>query len=126
MSEIHLPELTSFFAMPDTGGMVNIMLAVALTAILLLGGWSLNFMKMLSYNAHLRAFTGTLSVMSIFTLLAMVADFNNVYAYLPVLYTLCSFQLCQTFVNRDRSHTAGAIASILILYLGLYALAVLV
>ena len=126
MSEIHLPELTSFFAMPDTGGMVNIMLAVVLTAILLLGGWSLNFMKMLSYNAHLRAYTGTLSVMSIFTLLAMVADFNNVYAYLPVLYMLCSFQLCQTFVNRDRSHSAGAIASILILYLGLYALAVLV
>ena len=113
VSQLHIPEAVMPFASLDAAGVAHLIGVTVFGVLLLLGAWSLNFMKMLSYNAHLRAYNGTLSMLGLFTVTALVADFTNIYAYIPVLFALTAFQLCHLFVNRGRSHTAGAIGGVI-------------
>jgi len=118
---IHLPQFTDMFATIGSEGGLHIFGVVILTMAMLIAGWALNFMKMLSYNAHMRAYTGTLSVLALVTMIAICADFSNICSYTPALYMLTAFQLSHLFANRGHRHTAAAIAAIMAIYLIIFA-----
>ena len=119
-SRMHWPEFVPLTSIADFGDAMYLMAVMALSAGLLIAGWCLNFMKMLSYNAHLRAYSGTLSLLSLFTIIAAVADFPNASSYAPTLFMLSALELCMLFVNRRKGHTAAATGAVIAVYLLLY------
>ncbi len=123
--QVHIPQFDSLLSAIDFSDTLHVFAVVVLSSILLMSAWSMNFIKMLSYNAHLRAFTGTLSLLSLFTILAIIIDFSNIVAYAPTLFMLTAFQLCHLFVNLSRKLTAAVIGSIILIYVAIYVLIVL-
>ena len=96
-NDIHAPRIASFFTNFDTEETVNFILVGMTTAALLVIGWMANFMNIITLNANLRAFNGNLAVLSVFTLVAVFADFTNAAAYLPTLMLLAAYQISYMF-----------------------------
>lgn len=113
----YIPVYSSFSEME----ILHVFAIIAFTSLLLIAGWMANFMKMISYNSHMRAYMGTLSVMGLVTLFAVCIDYESVSVYAPVLFMVTSFQLCHTFSNHQRANKSSIPLIILIsIYLLLY------
>lgn len=56
-----------------------------------------NTIKILSYNARSRAMLSVLATLSVFTILASIIDFGNIYAYLTLLNCCAALQLAHLF-----------------------------
>lgn len=112
-ASVHVPRFADLFSSFDIGASIRIYVAVFFSALMLIGGWVLNFPQMIAYNAHMRAFNGTLSLLSLVTLLAVVADFINVSVYAPVLYMCAAFYLGRFFALHKRPRSFIAILIIL-------------
>ncbi len=121
---VSMPESNGFFALIDGSDALWCLIGFLVMGVMLVAGWCLNFMKMLSYNAQMRAYMGVISLLSLMTLLAIFVDFGDVSVYLPMLYLCAAFQLSHYFANRGRSNTAVAIGCIIAVCWGIYALSV--
>jgi hypothetical protein len=119
-SQIHLPEFESIFGDFAFNSQLPLFASAGVTALLFIVGWVLNFPQMIAYNARLRAINGTMSILSVVTLIALCADFTNVSAYVPTLCLLSSFQLGKLFTWRNKAKSYIAIAIIFLVYLMLY------
>lgn len=120
VSQLHVPEVQMAFVAFSEADTIHLFGTIALASVMLIVGWFMNFMKMISYNAHMRAYTGTLSVMGLATLLALCVDYASICVYTPVLFMLTSLQLCHTFANRPRTHTSVPLAAIILIYIFLF------
>lgn len=121
-SEIHAPDVTGFFSAFDTEGIVNIILVSAVTGALCIGSWFGNLMNVITLNANLRAFNGSISLIAVFTIVAMCADFPNAAAYLPTLMLVTSYQLSYMLGRSNDSSRFIPIVSIMLIYLSFYVL----
>lgn len=119
-NEIHLPEITNFFKEFDITDTIQIVVITLTTTILLISAWTTNVMKVITLNANLRAFNGSLSMTSLFTLLAIAADFTNAATYLPLLYLLTAYQLGYSFVSHQGRRSYIGILFIVLVYIGFY------
>lgn len=124
-AQVHFPAFSGMFAVFLQPGQWLTLAAVGLSAALLVAGWCLNLMKMLAYNAHLRAYTGTLSLLSLLSVVAVIVDFTNVFAYAPVLYMCTGFQLSHLVRANSRPETLWGIIAVMLIFLGLGALALI-
>ena len=88
---IHAPDIAKAFGTFNIVENVPLVIAVIVGTLVLLVGWCLNFPRMIAYNAHIRAYNGTMSVLALVTVLALCVDFINLPAYAPVLYVCASF-----------------------------------
>lgn len=117
---LHLPEISNFFYEFDFSDALQIVVVTAITCLLFMVCWTTNLMKVITLNANMRAFNGSLSLVSLFTITAIVADFNNAAAYLPLLYLVTSYQVSYSFASREGQRRYIGIILIFLTYIGLY------
>lgn len=118
--DIHMPQMAALFNSFDIVENLGLVMAVLLSTALLLIGWTLHFPRMIAYNAHMRAYNGTLSVLALVTLIAICADFANISAYAPTLFMCSAFYISRMFASKQAPNSYMAILFIVFLYAMLY------
>lgn len=119
-ADIHLPEFANFFTQFDNTDAIQLVIVTLATIVLLITAWTTNVMKVITLNANLRAFNGSLSMIALFTVFAIVADFTNAATYLPLLYLLTSYQLAYSFVSHQGRRSYIGIIFVMLIYIGFY------
>lgn len=114
---VSFPDIAQIFSAFDADRSILFLVSVALSGILLLIGWLGNFPRMIAYNAHRRAYNGTISVLSLMTVIAAVADFSNMAAYTPTLALCAAVQLGRLFSGRSTKGANITAVFLLSLYL---------
>ena len=116
--DMALPHIRSIFSVSQwLERPVLITAAAGFTALLLIGSVMLNVLKTIAYNARARAFNGALNLISAFAILAMVVDFGNLGAYLPLLNVCAAYQLTHYFVNYRYERQYLAVLAIAAIYI---------
>ena len=119
-ADFHWPALASIFTAGIARHSGFIIVAAALSAILAVAGYSLSFLKLMTYNARTRACNGLIILVCLATVLAMCVDFGNILTYLPMLNFCSAFMLSHMFVIRNRPRAWISAATIVIVYYILY------
>lgn len=118
LDDMALPHIRSIFSVSQwLERPVLITAAAGFTASLLIGSVMLNVLKTIAYNARARAFNGALNLISAFTILAMVIDFGNLGAYLPLLNVCAAYQLTHYLVNYRYERQYLAVLAIAAVYI---------
>ncbi|MDE6301726.1 MAG: hypothetical protein K2M19_08420 [Muribaculaceae bacterium] len=120
LDDFHLPEVQSIFAAPDLMDVLYMLIVAGLTAALLLTATLLNVVKTIAYNARARAYNGALVLVALVAFAAMVLNYNNVLAYLPLLNMCAAYQLTHYFVNHTFDRQYVAVLSVAGVYVLLY------
>lgn len=116
--DMALPHIRSIFSVSQWLERPALITAAAgFTALLLIGSVMLNVLKTIAYNARARAFNGALNLISAFAILAMVVDFGNLGAYLPLLNVCAAYQLTHYFVNYRYERQYLAVLAIAAIYI---------
>lgn len=118
--DLHFPEMTSYFATFDVDDTVHIILVTVITSIVFIAGWFSTVMKVLTLNSNLRAFNGSIAIVGLVTVVALMADYTNIEAYLPTLYLATSYQLAHLFGNPQSPRSFIPAISIMTIFLGFY------
>lgn len=118
-SELRFPDIPAAVATFSLAENFRLIASAGLSAVLLVVGWCLNFPRMIAYNAHLRAYNGTLSVLSLFTLLALCFDFTNMAAYAPVVFMCAAFYMGRFLATNSSPRSYIPIITIFSLYTAL-------
>lgn len=108
------------FQLPDFSTWGLVLATTAITGILLIAGWVLNFPQMIAYNAHMRAYNGTTSLVAVATLIAATLFASDIFLFAPALYMCAAFQLGRLLAGRAARFSVSAIAVIFAIYLILY------
>lgn len=113
MPEFNLPS----FSDPHTMQLLcTLVISVCVTVVAL----AQNLVKFLSYNARLRSLLGVITLTTFVTILAAVADYDQMYSFLTLLNLCAAFQLSHMFRaihNFPKSYIA--IVSVMTVYVGL-------
>lgn len=120
VADIHVPQFADFIGSFNIVENFGLLMSVVFSAVLLVVGWCLNFPKMIAYNAHMRAYNGTLSILALFTLLAVCIDFTNLAVYAPVLFMCSAFYLARMFAANEGPKSYIAILTIFMICILLY------
>ena len=123
--DLHMPEFGGFSTGFDTEGIVNILLVSLTTGVLTVVSWFANVMKVISLNVNLRAYNGSIAIIGLFSLLAILIDFGNVTIYLPTLMLVASYQLSLTFGTTNDNRNAAAAIVVMALYVAYYVMRIL-
>lgn len=116
--DMAMPHIRSIFSVSQWLERPALITAAAgFTALLLIGSVMLNVLKTIAYNARARAFNGALNLISAFAILAMVVDFGNLGAYLPLLNVCAAYQLTHYFVNYRYERQYLAVLAIAAIYI---------
>ncbi len=118
--DLHLPVIQSIFEASDLLNVLYMLIVAGFTAVLLLTATLLNVVKTISYNARSRAYNGALVLVALVTLVAMLANYNNTLAYLPLLNVCAAYQLTHYFVNHTFDRQYVAVLSVAGVYVLLY------
>lgn len=119
-ADIHLPRFVNVLEAAPALDTVITALTGALTALLSLTAYMLSLLKLITYNAQMRACNGLLSLVSFVTILAMCVDFTNYLAYLTLLDCCAAFFLGHLFVIRNAPRSWIAITAIIVVYYTIY------
>lgn len=123
VADLRVPRLISFV---DNGAFLSaewpLLCTAGITAMLGVGSWMQNVLKVISYNAQSRAMAGLLTTMLGVTLLAMLTNYPHAAAFLPVLNFSAAMQLGHLFgvIHRSRG-SQWAILIIVFVYISIYA-----
>lgn len=103
LADVAFPSKLSVFSHLDLADTVQLAVVTAITVV---AGFTLtltNVVKIYSYNARSRAFTGLLATLTFATLLFTMIDVANVTAYLPLLNCCVAYQAALSFlINYER------------------------
>lgn len=120
IDEFHMPQFVSIFSAIDLNETLVLLLTVGLTTLLTLTAYLLSVLKLMTYNARTRACSGFLTVMTLVTVVAMMVDFANMPAYLPLFNFCAAFQMSHFFVIHNSDRSWIMIGSIILIYYALY------
>ena len=87
---------------------------------MLVASVGLNVLKTIAYNARARSYNGALTLIALVTILAMLFDYNNLVAYLPLLNVCAAYQLTHYFVRHRFDRQYAAVLSVCAVYIMLY------
>ncbi len=118
--EIHVPALETIFANPDFRSMALTVFAAGFTAVLLVLVLVLNLFKAIAYNSRTRAMNGSICIVAIVTVAAMLIDYNNFTAYVPTLNAAAALQSAHFFAQRRNDRSGYVILSVLAVYIVLF------
>lgn len=121
VDELHFPHLTSIFSVIDFGDTLMLLLAVGFTVLAMLVCFTLNVLRTIAYNARARAVNGMFTVIILFTLVAMCADFINMVSYIPLLNFCAAMEITHYFSTHRAEKSFIAIISVLAVYAALFA-----
>lgn len=126
VADLHFPELIPLTQVFEIDGAPGLLMVVLLTSMLLIFSWAANFMKVLKLNANLRSFNGSISLISLVTLLAVFIDYSNVSVYVPTLMLMASYQLSYVCASMGRRNGYIPVVSVMAVYVALYIFNVMV
>lgn len=115
----HGPEPIKALATFNLAENLDLVISVLVSAVVLIAGWCLNFPRMIAYNAHIRAYNGTMSVLALVTVIALCVDITNIAAYAPVLYFCAAFFMGRMFAASVTPRSYIPITSIILIYIAL-------
>lgn len=118
--ELHLPAFESIFTAIDMADTMVLLLTVLFTVLLLLSGMVLTFFKVLTYTARRRSFNGVMTVMSVFTMVAMMIDYTNMVTYIPTLNVCAAFAVSHFFAVHNTEKSYVAILSLYLVYIAIF------
>lgn len=124
IDDVAWPRFVSSLSVISGREVILLMSAVGATALIGLGFFIGNFMKLLSYNARNRAFNGFLALMLLATVLLLVIDYHNIALYWPLLNLLAAYQTSHFFTSRRYTRSYIPILLIVALNLVFYSIAV--
>lgn len=102
LSELAFPAGLSVFSQLDTADTAQLAVVIAVSVITGFVFTLTNMVKIYSYNARSRSFTGLLVTVTGATLLLTMVDFANITAYLPLLNCCIAYQASLSFrINAD-------------------------
>lgn len=119
-SSVSLPTYTSIFKQLDVSGLAQLAVVIAVTVIAGFTFTLINVVKIYSYNARSRSFTGLLVTVTIATLLIAMVDFANITAYLMTLNCCVAFQIALWFRINAENRGYIAVVSTIAVYFILY------
>lgn len=120
LDDIHLPHFVNVLDAAPTRDAVITAITGVLTVLLALTAYILSLLKLITYNAQLRAYNGLLALVTFVTLLAICIDFNNYLAYLTLFDCCTAFFLGHLFVIRNSPRSWIPIAAIILAYYAIY------
>lgn len=119
-SDFEFPEMVNIFISYDqtelwlTGVTVTMTIGIGILFL------AMNFIKMLSYNARIRAANGYITTLMIATMIFSVVDFNNVTFYMPTLNWLVAYQIAHFFATSAAKRSYLGVLFVAVLYFGIY------
>lgn len=119
-NSLHLPDIRSIFASADGHSALYLLTVTGITVLMLIASVAANAMKAFAYNARARAFNGAFLLVSLTTIIAMVFDYDNCLAYVPLLNLNAAYQITHYFVNHRYERQYIAVIGIIGVYLALY------
>lgn len=120
LSDIALPQGLNIFSQLDVSDKAQLVAVMITTVVAGLALTLTNMVKIYSYNARSRSFTGLLVTVTFATLLMTMVDFANITAYLPLLNVCVAFQAALSFRINAENRGYIPIVTLLSLYLILY------
>lgn len=118
--QLHMPVIVSVFQGPYAFDALMMLASVVVTVALMLTGMALSFFKILTYNARRRAFNGVITLLSVFTLIAMMVDYTNLLTYIPTLCVCASLWGAHMLSIHRAERTYLVLAAIYLVYIGLF------
>ena len=118
--DIHLPEIVNVFSDFTVGDTFLLVAAAGVSALTAVVCFVLGAMKAIAYNARSRAYNGFLAVLTFAVIAAILADYRNLPAYIPLLNLCAAFQAAHIFSLRRGARSAYSAAGIMAVYLCIY------
>lgn len=118
--QFHVPHVIGLFNSFEELSAIYLLTVAGITAFLLFLSVVLNLSKTIAYNAQARAYNGALTLIAIVTILAILFNYNNLPAYMPLLNVCAAYQITHFFVNHRFDRQYIAVLSICIVFLLLY------
>lgn len=118
--EVHLPVMVREWDAPLTHDAVRVMIVGGFTIVVGLCFTIANLMKILSYNARVRAFNGFFTLLFIATALLAVVNFNHLTFYTTLLNVMAAYQVGHFFTYRRHSKSFIPILLLILIYLGFF------
>lgn len=116
---LYLPDISPIFTNAPKVP-VQLLTAAVLTAVLgvmfLIG----NLMKLIAYNAQIRAFNGVFILLMFSSIILMLLNSNAIAAYMPTLNIAVAYQIAHFFAERRHRRSYIAILSTFVPYILLY------
>ena len=119
-ADVHLPEPTNIFSLVDLDEGLQLGVAAGFGACLFVMAVVLDFFRTMAYNARSRSFNGTIVLLGLATILAMMLDYRNMLSYMPLLNACSALQCAQFFIIHRKERSWIAIAGVLSVYVGLF------
>lgn len=118
--DICFPGFVSVFAAADRLDAFIMIVTASLTVILAVTAYLLSLLKLMTYNARMRACNGLLLLITFVTIPAMCFDFTNFVTYMTLLNCCTAFLTGHLFLIRSNPRSWIAITSIILSYYVLY------
>lgn len=118
---ITFPTGLSVFSQLDSIDATQLIAVLILTVIAGFAFTLTNMVKIYSYNARSRSFTGLLVTVTIATLILTMIDFANITAYLPLLNCCVAYQAALSFRINAENRGYIAVCTLLGIYFILFA-----
>lgn len=119
-ADFHMPEFRYVFDGVFDPGMGLTLGTLAFTVLLLLLSIVLNLFKTIAYNARSRAINGALTVVAAFAVMGVCLDFNNIFAYVPLLNLCAALQAAHYFSTHRADRSCYLIMAVLAVYVILF------
>lgn len=119
-ANIHLPRFGSIFAAIDLAGTALLLVTVASSAFLAVASIIANVFKTIAYNARARAYSGSLALIALVTIVAMALDYTDITTYVPMLNCCAAFQVTHFFAIHRRDNAYIGVLCIVALYVILF------
>ncbi|MBO5267543.1 MAG: hypothetical protein J6B13_02125 [Muribaculaceae bacterium] len=119
-ADVHVPVVTRITEPLDLSSAIYLLIVTGFTAFVLVASVGLNVLKTIAYNARARSYNGALTLIALVTILAMLFDYNNLVAYLPLLNVCAAYQLTHYFVRHRFDRQYAAVLSVCAVYIMLY------
>lgn len=118
--ELHMPEISSLFSKLGTADGLQLGATALATSIIFIASVALDFFRTMAYNARARSYNGTIVLTGFMTIVAMIADYNNMVSYMIVLNMCAALQCAQFFIIHRTERSWLGIAGVLAAYASLY------
>lgn len=119
-TDIHIPDMTGITDVLDLSSTIYLLIVISVTSFLLVASLGLNVLKTIAYNARARGYNGALTLIAFVTIAAMVFDYDNLVAYLPLLNVCAAYQITHYFVRHRFDRQYAAVLCVCSVYIMLY------
>lgn len=115
-----VPEISSIFTANELGNVPELLINASITAFISLVLLIINLLNVFNSKLQTRAYNGFISILSLFSIIMIFIDYNNILTYIPLLNCCAAIQIAHFFTNSKYLRKYIIIAVVIIVYLTLY------